>query len=51
MSKNILLAILTRLSGSPQPSDWPQSGQSNTPDGVAFVYPVGRAFLHIRAER
>ncbi len=51
MSGNILLDIPTRLLGEPQAPDCPLCVQSNTPDGVAFVAPSGRSFLHIRAGR
>ena len=50
MSEDILLDILTRLLGPPQTPDWPFSRPVEHVGGVAFPAPVGRWFLHVRAE-
>ena len=49
MTLDIVFDIQGRLLGVPQTPDRALCVRSNTPDGVAFVAPVGRSFLHIRA--
>ena len=49
MTLDIVFDIQGRLLGVPQTPDRALCVRSNTPDGVAFVAPIGRSFLHIRA--